>query len=553
MNKALTTIIAACMTPLCALAQETATIDGIRYYLAGGEATVMAQTEQLKGDIIIPETVNYEGAVFTVTSLSHSAFKDQGRIKNITLPNSIKVMGNSCFSGCGSLESIKLPEDITTLGEYSFQNCGLLETLTLPENLTAIGEFCMSGCHSLTSIEIPDGVTSIGSYAFYVCSNMRSVKLPVGITSIPEACFMGCDAIETIDVPYGVTALEDECFSGCKSLAEVSLPNSLTKLGRACFNECSNLKNIILPNSVTSVEEECFNQCEGLEWAILSNALTTLGNRCFYSCEKLKSITLPESMESLGNDCFHDCTLLETISFPESLKWFGGACFKECSSLANVYCKWDEPTDVHVAAIDFEGIFTEAILHVPEGTAKAYKATEPWNQFKYIIEDGKPVTIEKCATPEISYRDKQLTFTSATEGAQYHYTITADDATSAEAYTETGTVTLAAAYGISVYASAEGYANSDAATATLYFFDGSFDATAIAAPEARRALLVTADGRTLTVSGLADGETATLYSLQGTALDTARAAAGQARLDTRGEKGVVILKAGADTIKLSVK
>ena len=59
----------------------------------------MAQTEQLKGDIIIPETVNYEGAVFTVTSLSHSAFKDQGRIKNITLPNSIKVMGNSCFSG----------------------------------------------------------------------------------------------------------------------------------------------------------------------------------------------------------------------------------------------------------------------------------------------------------------------------------------------------------------------------------------------------------------------------------------------------------------------
>lgn len=66
------------MTPLCALAQETATIDGIRYYLAGGEATVMAQTEQLKGDIIIPETVNYEGAVFTVTSLSHSAFKDQG-------------------------------------------------------------------------------------------------------------------------------------------------------------------------------------------------------------------------------------------------------------------------------------------------------------------------------------------------------------------------------------------------------------------------------------------------------------------------------------------
>ena len=162
------------------------------------------------------------------------------------------------------------------------------------------------------------------------------------------------------------------------------------------------------------------------------------------------------------------------------------------------------------------------------------------------------MTIEKCATPEIDYRDGRLTFTSLTEGARYHYSITAADAT-AEAYTETGAVTLAAAYGISVYASAEGYANSDAATATLYFTGGSFDPTAIASTEDSRALLVTADGRTLTVSGLADGETVTLYSLQGSMLDTARATAGQARLDTRGGKGAVVLKAGGQSVKVSVR
>lgn len=115
-------------------------------------------------------------------------------------------------------------------------------------------------------------------------------------------------------------------------------------------------------------------------------------------------------MESLGNDCFHDCTLLETISFPESLKWFGGACFKECSSLANVYCKWDEPTDVHVAAIDFEGIFTEAILHVPEGTAEAYKATEPWNHYSAHLFILTLVRYKKLEHEVILKRKKSVAF-----------------------------------------------------------------------------------------------------------------------------------------------
>lgn len=575
MNKALTTIIAACMAPLFAPAQETATIDGVKYFLLDGEATVMAQTEQLEGDIVIPETVRYGGETYSVVSLVDEAFANQDGITSVTLPNSVTELGKGCFSRCGGLESITLsenltslpdqclywcdkltsitiPEGVTSLGDECFDHCQKLKSVTLPEGLTTLGDNCFSYC-SFTTLTLPESLTTVGDYCFFYNINLGRMTLPDGITSLGNSCFSQCTQLISVDLPKNITSLGEYFFYKCsKNLKEVTLPEGITSIGKYCFSGCTNLTTVTLPSSVTSIGGSCFQYCSNLESINLPNGIDTISSRCFSECSKLESITLPNSVTVLGSDCFQR-TALKEITLPNSIKVIGSNSFRECTSLLSVTCQWGNLDNVNTKSDAFKGIFSEAALHIPEGTADVYKAKEPWNQFKYIIEDGKPVTIEKCATPEISYRDKQLTFTSATEGAKYHYTITAADATSAEAYTETGNVTLAAAYGISVYASAEGYANSDAATATLYFFDGSFDATAIAAPEARRALLVTADGRTLTVSGLADGETATLYSLQGTALDTARAAAGQARLDTRGEKGVVILKAGADTIKLSVK
>lgn len=103
MNKALTTIIAACMAPLFATAQETATIDGVKYFLLDGEATVMAQTEQLEGDIVIPETVRYDGETYSVVKLVDEAFASQKKITGITLPNSVTELGKGASPGAEDL------------------------------------------------------------------------------------------------------------------------------------------------------------------------------------------------------------------------------------------------------------------------------------------------------------------------------------------------------------------------------------------------------------------------------------------------------------------
>ena len=202
----------------------------------------------------------------------------------------------------------------------------------------------------------------------------------------------------------------------------------------------------------------------------------------------------------------------------------------------------------------FSFISSDARLYVPVGTLYLYKATEPWSDFEYIEEGDGSVELEKCATPVINYADGKLVFTCETEGAEYYYTITDEDIKK-DAHSQDGTVELTAAYNISVYATADGYISSDEAKAVLYFIKAG-SGTGVGVSEIfaeERGVVLSTDGQTVTASGLADGEAVSLYTTDGMLLSTAKASAdGIATLDTKGERGVLIVKVGNDGLKIAV-
>lgn len=228
-------------------------------------------------------------------------------------------------------------------------------------------------------------------------------------------------------------------------------------------------------------------------------------------------------------------------------------CFENCSNLSEVTCQWDNLDGIDVGSDAFNNIFSEARLYIPKGTTEIYKAKEPWSKFKYIIEDNDVTEdAEKCQTPTISYSDKKLTFTSPTEGAKYHYTITDDDVKT-EAYTEDGIINLSATYKISVYASADGYKNSNRATATLYFINAGLEnTTGVLQIEKQRGVLISTEGNNISISGLDDNEKVYLYNLQGMSLAEGTACAGTVNLNTGNEQGVVIIKIGEQSIKVKL-
>ena len=148
-------------------------------------------SNEYAGNVVIPESVTYNGTTYPVTNIWSSAFYECTDLTSITIPNSVTSIGVSAFYGCSGLTSITIPNSVTSIAGsafaesgltsiaipnsvssiegYAFQNCRGLTSITIPNSVTSIGEGAFSGCSGLTSITIPNSVTSIGSYAFYNC------------------------------------------------------------------------------------------------------------------------------------------------------------------------------------------------------------------------------------------------------------------------------------------------------------------------------------------------------------------------------------------------
>ena len=552
MKKCLFTILS-CLVCGLSLAQGITTIDGVKYYLGNGEAMIMEQDQTLAGNIVIPEKVSYNGADYTVTSMTDYAFQSTA-ITGITLPESLTSWGEYCF-WWSKLESIVVPKSVTSLPASCFHGCENLKSVTLHDGITSIGSDCFNGCTSLESITLPSGITNLEAATFNNCSALKSIELPGGITSLGSDCFYGCTGLTSVTLPESVTTLGEDCFNGCTGISTINLPNSITSMGNYCFRDCNKLESVTLPNSMTTVPFGCFYGCTGLTSVTLPNSIIKLAGGCFYGCSSLETITLHEGINSIDSYGFASCSSLKAITLPRSITDLGSDCFSNCSSLATVTCKWESRDEIVTGLDLFYHTPAEKVLNVPTGTGAMYASTPEWKNFTTINEVGDtPEEPEKCATPVISYRDSMLVFTSETEGAEYHYTITDNDIIT-DAYSYNGKVRLSAAYNISVYASADGYTNSDEAKAVLYFIKAG-SGTGVGVSEiiaGKRSIVLSTDGQTVTASGLADGEAVSLYTTDGMLLSTAKASAdGIATLDTKGERGVLIVKVGNDGLKIAV-
>ena len=188
-----------------------------------------------------------------------------------------------------------------------------------------------------------------------------------------------------------------------------------------------------------------------------------------------------------------------------------------------------------------------------------YKMKDYWNKFENIVEGEPGSSVDpgtpKCATPTINYNNKELTFSCATEGVEFKYTITDEDIKTDYA----SKVILSATYEISVYAMKEGLGNSDVATATLVWTDAIFTVTTPETPTSAKEVkesipvLISANGGVITVKSEQEGQAVAVYTADGKALGTATVKDGQAAISTNLQRGeIVIVKVGGRSVKVKM-
>lgn len=101
-------------------------------------------------------------------------------LQSITLPNSVKVIGDSAFEFCRTLQNVVLPESLKSIGSSAFWDCESLKHIHLPNSILSIGENAFSFCKSLQSITLPEALIYIGEDAFDDCLSLRSIYIPQG-------------------------------------------------------------------------------------------------------------------------------------------------------------------------------------------------------------------------------------------------------------------------------------------------------------------------------------------------------------------------------------
>lgn len=147
----------------------------------------------------------------------------------------IRIADGAMLLGC---KTSVIPDGVVSI-EGAFDGCTGLTAVTVPQSVKIIGESAFASCRNLTEITLPSGLTAVGKYAFNLCTSLKSINIPYGVTEIGDNAFSYCVALTGIKIPESVTTIGREAFMYCSSIKGVTLPESVTTIGRDAFYDCT--------------------------------------------------------------------------------------------------------------------------------------------------------------------------------------------------------------------------------------------------------------------------------------------------------------------------
>lgn len=365
---------------LCGFAVNAQTFDleGITYKVSGTTVIVQAASSTIgsyAGDLVIPETVDYNGKTYTVASAAAKAFKENAAITSVQLPNSITKFIKGQFSKCTGLKKVNIPTGVTTFPGNVFEYCSALDSIVIPANITTINGSQFNGCTGLKYIEFAEAETEItvdnasglqylvtsgsgdAEVKYYSTLEEVVVNRPMaslqpaknpwrGNTSIKKVTFGGkctsvysnmfenCTSLTDITIPETVTAIAANAFANT-GIASLDLHGGIATISSSAFQGCKNLTTVKLNEGTTFIDALAFN---GSPVASLSlpASLTTIGKQAFQNTALTGDIVLPAAVARINDQAFAGNTAITSIALPATLANLGEGVFKGCTGLAAI-------------------------------------------------------------------------------------------------------------------------------------------------------------------------------------------------------------------------
>lgn len=184
-----------------------------------------------------------------VTWISDGAFKEKRNLKDLIVPEGFLGIGDDAFA-YSDIDNISLPESLKEIGNSAFWFCDKLKEIHIPAGVTKIGWDVFGFCTSLTRISVAkdnesyldiDGVLFSADkkelVAYPIGRKEKEYRVPKEVKRILWEAFLGCTELEVVKLPEGFESIEKGAFAACESLKTLHIPASVGDISPLIFGE----------------------------------------------------------------------------------------------------------------------------------------------------------------------------------------------------------------------------------------------------------------------------------------------------------------------------
>lgn len=134
-------------------------------------------------------------------------------MKKAVIDDIAEEIAQSAFMGC-SVKEVVMPDSVKMIGNEAFSCCKYLKKINLSKNLQKI-------------------TNQLGNNAcFKKCESLKGIEIPAGIKEIPNMMFFGCRELSEVVFHDGLEVIGASAFASCRNLEKVSLPKTVKRTKR---------------------------------------------------------------------------------------------------------------------------------------------------------------------------------------------------------------------------------------------------------------------------------------------------------------------------------